>query len=168
MEQKWEYTVVPLHISVRDGDPAASMKISNEFQTMVNDRAVRGWEYNSFEVLPVTVRAGCIGTFFGGRPTTANYWCVVFRREVPAAVSLKRQPAQPKPGALLPPLPQPTPSRSQQVERFYYQGLDGEAAGPVTSPQLKQLFDDSVIGLDTLVCQEGAESWQRLEEIMPP
>ena len=175
--QTHEYIVVPLNIGIREGDKDGQTRVTSLFSSLLNEYARQGWEYESFEAIPVLVSPGCLGALLGAKATSANYYCVVFRKPTGSHAPLTtqekirqsttRQPAPKRTlSAALPP-PAPT-TATATLQRFFYLDVENETQGPVTRSALKSLLEDGSVGYDTLVCPEGGEQWTKLEEHVAP
>lgn len=73
-----EYKIVagPKHLVVDKGN---FIEAFDTFEAAINKRAADGWTYHSMETLTVTEKPGCA---FFGTPTVANYYMLIFERDI--------------------------------------------------------------------------------------
>ena len=72
------------------------------------------------------------------------------------AQAAPQQVAQPRGGAVPPPMPTPT---------MYYYASNGVQHGPVTFEQMQSLFASRTINRDSLVWKQGMSAWTALKEV---
>ncbi|HEM6870794.1 TPA: DUF4177 domain-containing protein [Providencia stuartii] len=51
-------------------------------QSVLNEKAEDGWEFQSVETIGVAVRPGCFESLRGTKQSFTHYYVIVFRREV--------------------------------------------------------------------------------------
>lgn len=52
------------------------------FEELINRHATDGWMFHSMETVFIEERPGCLAALFGGKPTTTNYYMLIFERDV--------------------------------------------------------------------------------------
>lgn len=70
---------IPPNVSVemkgRKGNEAAVY-----LQTVVNQHAEKGWEFQRVDSIGIQVRPGCLGGLFGQKPEQEQYYVITFRK----------------------------------------------------------------------------------------
>lgn len=75
---------VPPNVSVaskgRKGNEAADY-----LQSVVNEMASDGWEFQRVDAIGIHVQPGCLGGMFGNTPQQEHYYVITFRKPVNSA-----------------------------------------------------------------------------------
>lgn len=77
-----DYRVVPFIGRIRQGifSSQNASDVSQQLQSVLNEHAALGWEFQSLEKVVIEISPGCIGSLFGARSTRIAFDQIVFRR----------------------------------------------------------------------------------------
>ncbi|WP_368910180.1 DUF4177 domain-containing protein [Proteus penneri] len=76
------YKTVQIPPNIQMNTRETGQEASTYLQTVLNQYASEGWEFQSVETIGVSVKPGCFESLKGTKESFTHYYVIVFRREV--------------------------------------------------------------------------------------
>lgn len=76
------YKTVQIPPNIQTNTRETGSEAAVYLQSVLNEKASEGWEFQSVEMVGVAVKPGCFESLKGTRETFTNYYVIVFRREM--------------------------------------------------------------------------------------
>ena len=80
MAYEYKMIQVPPKIVVKAKEEKGN-EAANYLQSLANEQAQQGWEFQRVDVIGVVTPVGCLAGLLGAKETTTNYYVVTFREE---------------------------------------------------------------------------------------
>jgi len=76
---KSQYKVVPFIGKIKANGNA--QEVAAQLQTAINQHAIDGWEFHSFNDVNIEVQPGCLSALFGAKTSYVKFDQLIFKRE---------------------------------------------------------------------------------------
>jgi hypothetical protein len=80
MAYEYKMIQVPPTIVVKEKE-YRGQEAAYYLQSIVNEQAAQGWEFQRVDTVGVVTKPGCLGALLGSKETLREYYVVTFRRE---------------------------------------------------------------------------------------